>query len=94
MLLIPITILFIVLLGPVSFIGEIGYARGVYFGGAEGGFYGRSRFEKACRQKISTLFFSKYRIFIFPRAALARAEIVFQNFLKNSSKIPPGDAAQ
>ena len=26
----PITILFIVLLGPVSFIGEIGYARGVY----------------------------------------------------------------
>ena len=44
------------MLGLVSFIGEIGYARGVYFGGAEGGFYGRSRFEKACRQKIRLFF--------------------------------------
>ena len=53
---------------------------GVYFGGAEGGFYGRSRFEKACRQKISTLFFQNIIFLFFPRATLARAEIVFQNF--------------
>ena len=30
--------------------------------------------------KTFDTFFSKYHIFIFPRAALARAEIVFQNF--------------
>ena len=28
--------------------------------GAGGRFYGRSRFEKACRQKFSTLFFPKF----------------------------------
>jgi hypothetical protein len=53
---------------------------GARAGWEEGGFYGRSRFEKACRQKISTLFFQNIIFLFFPRAALARAEIVFQNF--------------
>ena len=67
---------------------------GARAGWEEGGFYSRSRFEKACHQKISTLFFFKISYFYFSRAPRSRAlKFFFKIFLKNSSKIPPDGAA-
>jgi hypothetical protein len=94
---IPITILFIVLLGAVSFIGEISYAQVFNLGvrGAGGRFFIVDHDSRKSVAKNFRHFFSpKISYFYFSRAPRSRAQkFFFKVFLKNSSKIPPGDAA-